>query len=129
MIQLLKSPRPPPTCILRYTGLIVGMKGDNPHPDVVAVIMAKVPDIVIFITEIFRDRNLTDDNIRNSLGLVGDLVDIFGADMCSVRDACAQLSVLTSISHVATMPTMPTILTTTTTTTTTYTTYTYTITA
>jgi importin subunit beta-1 len=71
-------------CLEGYTGIIVGMKGDVPTPDVVQRIMEKVPDIVRFITEIFKDSNLTDDNIRNSLGLVGDLVEIFGNDMCGV---------------------------------------------
>lgn len=72
-------------CLEGFTGIIVGMKGEGePDGEVVKTIMAKVPDIVRFITEIFKDRNLTDDNIRNSLGLVGDLVDIFGADMCTI---------------------------------------------
>eukprot|EP00038_Savillea_parva_P008527 m.177549 g.177549 ORF g.177549 m.177549 type:complete len:906 (-) comp14372_c0_seq1:229-2946(-) len=71
-------------CLDGYTGIIVGMKGDAPDPMVVQLIMSKVTDIVMFITEIFKDQNLTDDNIRASLGLVGDLVDIFGKDMVHV---------------------------------------------
>ncbi|KAL7297769.1 hypothetical protein TKK_0008804 [Trichogramma kaykai] len=65
-----------------YTGIIQGLKGDGtiPNPDV-SLVESHVPFIIQFITTIAQDREHSDGNIAASVGLLGDLVTVFGVKL------------------------------------------------
>ncbi|XP_076225790.1 importin subunit beta Fs(2)Ket isoform X1 [Nomia melanderi] len=67
-----------------YTGIVQGLRGDqsNPCPDAaVALVEPHVPFIIQFITSIAQDREHSEGNTAASVGLLGDLVTVFGAKL------------------------------------------------
>ncbi|KAG7188845.1 hypothetical protein KM043_008451 [Ampulex compressa] len=77
-----------------YAGIVQGLRGDNtnPCPDgAVALVEPHVPFIIQFITSIAQDREHSDGNISAAIGLLGDLVTIFGVKLLPMqRDSKAQ---------------------------------------
>ncbi|XP_053983431.1 importin subunit beta-1 isoform X2 [Hylaeus anthracinus] len=70
-----------------YTGIVQGLRGDvaNPCPDAaVALVEPHVPFIIQFITTIAQDREHSEGNISASVGLLGDLVTVFGAKLLPI---------------------------------------------
>ncbi|XP_074101694.1 importin subunit beta Fs(2)Ket isoform X1 [Cotesia typhae] len=69
-----------------YTGIIQGFRGDadanpdTPNPDVL-LIEPQVPFIIQFITTIAQDREHLDESMSSAIGLLGDLVTVFGAKL------------------------------------------------
>ncbi|XP_043288771.1 importin subunit beta-1 isoform X2 [Venturia canescens] len=65
-----------------YTGITQGLRGDGatPSPDV-ALVEPHVPFIITFITSIALDRELSEEAMAASIGLLGDLVTVFGAKL------------------------------------------------
>ncbi|XP_076765223.1 importin subunit beta Fs(2)Ket isoform X2 [Xylocopa sonorina] len=72
-------------CVLdAYTGIVQGLRGDteNPCPDAaIALVEPHVPFIIQFITSIAQDREHSEGNISACVGLLGDLVTVFGAKL------------------------------------------------
>ncbi|XP_029049267.1 importin subunit beta-1 isoform X3 [Osmia bicornis bicornis] len=67
-----------------YTGIVQGLRGDmsNACPDAaIALVEPHVPFIIQFITSIAQDREHSEGNISASVGLLGDLVTVFGAKL------------------------------------------------
>ncbi|XP_068980751.1 importin subunit beta-1 isoform X3 [Bombus flavifrons] len=67
-----------------YTGIVQGLRGDvsNPCPDAaIALVEPHVPFIIQFITSIAQDREHSEGNIAASVGLLGDLVTVFGVKL------------------------------------------------
>ncbi|XP_076167592.1 importin subunit beta Fs(2)Ket isoform X2 [Ptiloglossa arizonensis] len=67
-----------------YTGIVQGLRGDesNPCPDTaVALVEPHVPFIIQFITTVAQDREHSEGNISASVGLLGDLITVFGAKL------------------------------------------------
>ncbi|XP_076631507.1 importin subunit beta Fs(2)Ket isoform X1 [Colletes latitarsis] len=67
-----------------YTGIVQGFRGDmaNSCPDAaVSLVEPHVPFIIQFITTIAQDREHSEGNISTSVGLLGDLVTVFGAKL------------------------------------------------
>ena len=70
-----------------YTGIVQGLRGDmaNPCPDAaVALVEPHVPFIIQFITTIAQDREHSDGNVSASVGLLGDLVTVFGVKLLPI---------------------------------------------
>lgn len=70
-----------------YTGIVQGLRGDmsNSCPDAaIALVDPHVPFIIQFITTIAQDREHSEGNISASVGLLGDLVTVFGAKLLPV---------------------------------------------
>ncbi|XP_008543359.1 importin subunit beta-1 isoform X1 [Microplitis demolitor] len=70
-----------------YTGIIQGFRGDAegtnpdvPNPDVL-LIEPQVPFIIQFITTIAQDREHLDESMSAAIGLLGDLIMVFGAKL------------------------------------------------
>lgn len=49
----------------------------------VQMLAPMVPGILSFIEQIMQDKELTDSGVRASLGLVGDLCDVYGAHLAA----------------------------------------------
>ncbi|XP_012277181.2 importin subunit beta-1 [Orussus abietinus] len=70
-----------------YTGIVQGLRGDGLTPlQDVALIEPHVPFMIQFITTISQDRELSDGNISAALGLLGDLVVVFGEKLLPMID-------------------------------------------
>ncbi|XP_076241578.1 importin subunit beta Fs(2)Ket isoform X3 [Calliopsis andreniformis] len=70
-----------------YTGIVQGLRGDNsnPCPDAaVSLVEPHVPFIIQFITTIAQDPEHSDGNVSASVGLLGDLVTVFGAKLLPI---------------------------------------------
>ncbi|XP_034938522.1 importin subunit beta-1 isoform X2 [Chelonus insularis] len=68
-----------------YTGIIQGFRGEGeitgvPNPDV-ALVEPQVPFIIQFITTIAQDREHSDESMCAAIGLLGDLVVVFGTKL------------------------------------------------
>uniref|UniRef100_A0A1B6BYM1 Importin N-terminal domain-containing protein n=1 Tax=Clastoptera arizonana TaxID=38151 RepID=A0A1B6BYM1_9HEMI len=70
-----------------YTGIIQGLKGDNPtpHPDVL-LLEPHLPYIIQFITLVANDIDRADCNTAASAGLIGDLCLAFGSKLVTLLD-------------------------------------------
>ncbi|XP_024882019.1 importin subunit beta-1 isoform X5 [Temnothorax curvispinosus] len=66
-----------------YTGIVQGLRGDaNNCPDAaIALIEPHVPFIIQFITSIAQDREHSEGNVSAAVGLLGDLVMVFGTKL------------------------------------------------
>lgn len=67
-----------------YTGIVQGLRGEmsTTCPDAaIALVEPHVPFIIQFITSIAQDREHSEGNISASVGLLGDLVTVFGATL------------------------------------------------
>jgi len=72
-----------------YTGIIVGLKlpeSERPEPHMIKAIEDQLETIVSFVQTILQDNNLTEINIFHSIGLIGDLVQIYDAKMWRYLD-------------------------------------------
>ncbi|KAK2582207.1 hypothetical protein KPH14_004559 [Odynerus spinipes] len=72
-----------------YTGIVQGFRGEpsNPCNEVeISLVEPHVPYIIQFITSIAQDREHSDGNISAALGLIGDLVTVFGAKLLPMVD-------------------------------------------
>lgn len=69
-----------------YTGIVQGLRGDstNCSDASVALVEPHVPFIMQFITSIAQDREHSEGNIAASVGLLGDLVSVFGAKLLPI---------------------------------------------
>lgn len=70
-----------------YTGIVQGLRGDGttPCPDAaVSLVEPHVPFIIQFITTIAQDPEHSDGNVSASVGLLGDLVTVFGAKLLPI---------------------------------------------
>lgn len=68
-----------------YTGITQGLRGDGdtPSPDV-ALVEPHVPFIITFITTTATDRENSEETIAASIGLLGDLVTVFGVKLLPI---------------------------------------------
>ncbi|CAK9812724.1 Importin subunit beta-1 [Anthophora plagiata] len=65
-----------------YTGIVQGLCGEITNPDpAVALVEPHVPFIIQFLTSIAQDREHSEGNISASVGLLGDLVTVFGVKL------------------------------------------------
>lgn len=67
-----------------YTGIVQGLRGDETNPcsdAAIALVEPHVPFIIQFITSIAQDREHSEGNISASVGLLGDLVTVFGVKL------------------------------------------------
>ncbi|XP_017788699.1 PREDICTED: LOW QUALITY PROTEIN: importin subunit beta-1 [Habropoda laboriosa] len=65
-----------------YTGIVQGLRGEITNPDpAVTLVEPHVPFIIQFLTSIAQDREHSEGNIAAAVGLLGDLVTIFGAKL------------------------------------------------
>ena len=70
------------SCVFRYTGIFLALKGEGKEPDAkIQYIMPNVPHMIGFIQEIIKDGKLSDTNIKQSTGLIGDIVQVFGQQL------------------------------------------------
>ncbi|XP_076643580.1 importin subunit beta Fs(2)Ket isoform X1 [Halictus rubicundus] len=71
-----------------YTGIVQGLRGDstNCSDASVALVEPHVPFIMQFITSIAQDREHSEGNIAASVGLLGDLVSVFGAKLLPIAE-------------------------------------------
>jgi len=75
-------------CLTAYTGCLAALKGEDKAPSQnVTHIMAHIPHIMGFVERIFQDGELSEENIKTGAGLVGDIIDVFGAQLLQATPA------------------------------------------
>ncbi|XP_012229589.1 importin subunit beta-1 isoform X1 [Linepithema humile] len=71
-----------------YTGIVQGLRGDanNCSDGEISLIEPHVPFIIQFITSIAQDREHSEGNVSAAVGLLGDLVIVFGVKLLPMVD-------------------------------------------